>query len=105
MRHEDRSRRSFISFVNSPNVRKERVVEIKREVHSYFEDNFHEANRSRPVLNEVDLFKLSNKDSKSLKVVFAEEEIKVATWSCNGNKSPNPDAFNFSFLQVSLGTV
>lgn len=30
---------------------------------------------------------------------FSEEEIKNAVWDCEGDKSPGPDGFNFTFLK------
>ncbi|KAI5444268.1 hypothetical protein KIW84_012770 [Lathyrus oleraceus] len=53
-------------------------------------DNFQENNRSRLVLDGVELPKFSEADSKSLEEVFSVEETKEVVWSCNGNKSHGP---------------
>lgn len=28
------------------------------------------------------------------------EDLKVAVWNCDGNKSPGPDGFNFNFIKA-----
>lgn len=40
-------------------------------------------------------------DSKNIFLVepFLEEEVKLAVWSCGGNKSPGPDEFTFKFVK------
>ncbi|KAI5391714.1 hypothetical protein KIW84_076500 [Lathyrus oleraceus] len=73
-----RFRRNFISFVNTSDGRKEKMGEIKEEVHNFFEDNFIEGNLSRSVIDGLELVKLKKEDSLSLEVDFSEEEIKDA---------------------------
>lgn len=58
--------RNFISFVNTPEGRKEKVGKIKSKVCNYFEANFLEGIRSRTVLNGVDVIKLLDEDSLSI---------------------------------------
>lgn len=74
--------------------------EIKTEVCNYLEANFLEGNGSRPVLEGTDMVKLTDVDSMSLEVELIEEKIKDIVWYCNGNKSPRPDGFSSSFLQI-----
>ncbi|XP_050896280.1 uncharacterized protein LOC127103024 [Lathyrus oleraceus] len=99
----DRLSRNFISFVNTSGGRKEKAVGIKREVRDFFMDNFQEKNVSKPVLKRVDFSKLTVEDSNSLEVVFIENEIKAAIWSCSGNKIHGPDGF--TFLQECWDTI
>jgi len=42
---------------------------------------------------------LSVADSEFLTAPFEEKEVKEAIWSCDGNKSPGPDGFNFNFVK------
>lgn len=51
------------------------------------------------LIDEIELKSLSLEDSKSLDSLFTEAENKDTVWSCNNNKSPEPDGFSFCFLQ------
>lgn len=79
--------------------------EIKTGVCNYLEANFLKGNGSRPVLEEMDMIKLTDEDNMSLEVELIEEKVKDTVWYCNGNKSLGPDDFSSSFLQVCWETV
>lgn len=36
---------------------------------------------------------------------FSIEEVEEAIWSCEGNKSPGPDGFNFNFIKSCWSTI
>ncbi|MCH80575.1 LINE-1 reverse transcriptase like [Trifolium medium] len=36
---------------------------------------------------------------------FLEEDVREVIWSCDGNKSPGPDGFNFNFLKECWSTL
>ncbi|XP_038704713.1 uncharacterized protein LOC120000656 [Tripterygium wilfordii] len=35
----------------------------------------------------------------SMELPFSNDEIRKAVWSCEGNKAPGPDGFNFNFIK------
>lgn len=49
----------------------------------------------RLLLQGIPFKQLSTVDIDSLTVLFSDEEMKEAVWSCGGNKSLGPDGFNF----------
>lgn len=77
----------------------EGVDEIKNEVKCHFQNFFLEHNESRPVLDGVHFSQISEDDNVVLIAPFTMEEIKEAVWSCEGDKSPGPDGFNFNFYK------
>ncbi|KAI5389295.1 hypothetical protein KIW84_074810 [Lathyrus oleraceus] len=83
-----------------------KVDEAVQELNDlHFQANFLEGNGSRPVLEGMDMVKLTDEDNMSLEVELTEEKIKDTFWYCNGNKSPGPDGFSSSFFQVCWETV
>jgi hypothetical protein len=81
------------------------VDEIKNSVKSHFEKQFEERILNRPMLDGLTFSQLSNIDNEALIGAFSEEEIREAVWSCDGNKSPGPDGFNFNFLKSSWNVI
>jgi len=51
------------------------------------------------------ILRLSKEDSSSLISNISEEEIRDAVWQSEGSKSPGSDAFNFTFIKNSWGTL
>ncbi|KAL6566436.1 hypothetical protein OROGR_002051 [Orobanche gracilis] len=52
-----------------------------------------------PVLDGINFKKISNNERCMLTARFEEEEIKEAVWNCDGDKSPGPDGYNFTFIK------
>lgn len=51
-----------------------------------------------PKLDNLHFDTLDTPSRESLEVEFTEDEIFTALKSCNGDKAPGPDGFNFKFL-------
>jgi len=69
-------------------------------VRRHFESSNAEHNVGRPVRDGVQFRQLGEEDNVHLVSPFTAEEIKAAVWSCEGNKSPGPDGFNFNFIRT-----
>ncbi|XP_019430585.1 PREDICTED: uncharacterized protein LOC109337945 [Lupinus angustifolius] len=68
---------------------------IRRGVLDYFKSLFSHVPSTNPTLDGVEFRRLSDVQRSGLDVAFLEEEIRLAVWSCAGDKSPGPDGFNF----------
>ncbi|XP_058726636.1 uncharacterized protein LOC131597999 [Vicia villosa] len=88
---KERRRRNAITVVTDQNGSVDGVADVKRVVKDHFEDFYKEKNRSRPTPVGLDFRKLREEDRTWIERPFSEEEIKVAVWDCNGNKSAGPD--------------
>ncbi|KAF1872158.1 hypothetical protein Lal_00033812 [Lupinus albus] len=69
------------------------------EVSDYFKNLFSFGTLLKSNLTGVDFPTLNDNQRLSLDVEFVEEDIRLAVWSCAGDKSPRPDGFNFRFFQ------
>lgn len=73
---------------------------VKGEVKRVFENKFNEEDGQIPISFEgLQFNSLDGSQAAKLVELFTEEEIKEAVWSCEGNKSPGPDGFNFNFIK------
>ncbi|XP_019427110.1 PREDICTED: uncharacterized protein LOC109335433 [Lupinus angustifolius] len=72
---------------------------VKNYISSFFEAKFEECTGCRPSLDGIGFNRLAAEENAFLTTKFEVEEIKGAIWSCDGDKSPSPDGFNFSFLK------
>ncbi|XP_019429814.1 PREDICTED: uncharacterized protein LOC109337317, partial [Lupinus angustifolius] len=78
---------------------------VKNHIRSFFRDRFAESHSNRPSLGGIEFNGISAEDNQFLTSRFEEEEIKEAVWSCEGDKSPGPDGFNFTFIKKSWDCV
>jgi hypothetical protein len=74
-------------------------IEIRAEVVDYFKKHFEEVSWDRPRLDGVDFKQLSSGDVGELEVDFVEREVAEVIELSDGNKSPGPDGFNFTFFK------
>lgn len=65
---------------------------------AYFKNIFREEFNQRPTFNGLEFNKLSETEASFLTAEFSKEEIDSAVASCNSDKTPGPDAFNFKFI-------
>lgn len=72
---------------------------VKEGVKLFFERKFKEVESEDPNLDGISFNQLSDGDNNWLVEDFDMAEIKTAVWECEGNKSPGPDGYNFSFLK------
>jgi hypothetical protein len=59
----------------------------------------------RPTLDGVDFKQLSNDEARGLEVNFGVREVVEVIELSDGNKSPGPDGFNFSFFKKFWGLL
>ncbi|XP_045797434.1 uncharacterized protein LOC123891587 [Trifolium pratense] len=76
------------------------VDDIKLFVKSFFETNFDEYWVDRPSLDGLDFDTISDVDNLVLLEPFILEEVREVIWSCDGNKCPSPDGYNFNILKI-----
>ncbi|XP_019465317.1 PREDICTED: uncharacterized protein LOC109363508 [Lupinus angustifolius] len=74
-------------------------ITVKNYIATFFEAKFEENYQSKPSLDEIDFNCLSDENNAFLTIKFEVEEIKKAIWSCEGDKSPRPDGYNFTFFK------
>ncbi|MCH93657.1 LINE-1 reverse transcriptase like, partial [Trifolium medium] len=79
--------------------------EVRKEVVSYFKNHFEEVTWERPRLDGIEFKLLSEGEFKGLEVVFEEREVGEVIAQSDGNKSPGPDGFNFSFFKNFWGVL
>lgn len=74
-------------------------MEVKNLVKSHFENNLSENETCRPLLDGIPFRSRFQSDNELLTALFTTGEIREAVWSCDGNKSPGTDDFNFAFFK------
>ncbi|XP_019435137.1 PREDICTED: uncharacterized protein LOC109341648 [Lupinus angustifolius] len=72
---------------------------MRREITNYFKNLFSIRYLLKLKLEGVQFSTLNDNQRSSLDVAFSDEEIRLAVWSCVGDKSLGPDGFNFRFFQ------
>jgi hypothetical protein len=95
-----RRHRNQITMQKRGNDWIEGVDAVKKEAKDHFSKHFLEDWKSRPFLQGLNFNSLSAEDNDLLLAPFAEEEVRDTIWSCDGNKSPGPDGFNFNFYKA-----
>lgn len=68
----------------------------------YFKKQVATTNWERPKLDEVFFEKLTESENRGLIAPFSMEEIEVVVKESDGNKSLDPDGFNFAFIKEFL---
>lgn len=81
------------------------VSNIKKEAKSNFQGLFAAQNQPRPLLEGISFNSLSQEENSQLCAHFSFDEIKEAIWSCDGDKSPGPDGFNFTFFNKFWNSI
>lgn len=75
---------------------------IKNEVCRFFRDHFSSKSSIRhPNLDDVPFKEITAEENISLTATVTLEELKEVVWSCDGNKSPSPNGFNFNFIKAN----
>jgi hypothetical protein len=73
---------------------------IKEVIVEFFRQHFSSERWQRPTLDGVPFLSVSPEDNASLVRPFSLEEIELVVKESDGNKSPGPDGFNFSFFKA-----
>ncbi|GAU18658.1 hypothetical protein TSUD_124910 [Trifolium subterraneum] len=77
----------------------ESVSDVRSEIVDYFRKHFSETLEDRPTLDGIFFQGLTPDEVLELTTPFSGAEIKEVVVSFDGNKSPGPDGFNFSFFK------
>lgn len=78
---------------------------IKNEAVSFFKGIFKEECFNRPTFEGLDFNKLSQAQAAALIEPFSNDEIDNAVSSCDSDKAPGPDGFNFRFVKEAWATI
>lgn len=80
-------------------------AQIKMEASNFFKKIFKEEFLTRPILENLDFNQISPEQAKTLTEQFTNEEIVEAMASCDTDKAPGPDGFNFKFVKSAWNTI
>ena len=79
-------------WVQQPKLVKDKAVK-------FFASRFTEEKLTRPTLDGVQFNMITHTQREELTAPFTDLELKDAVWSCEGDKCPGPDGFNFNFIK------
>jgi hypothetical protein len=102
---KSRKRSNSIVAIKKGRMWLSRPDEIRGEVVSYFRKHFEEVTWERPTLDGVEFQQLSYGEVMALEASFGVQEVADVIELSNGNKSPGPDGFNFSFFKKFWGLL
>ena len=83
----------------------EKQEDIQQEAVNFFKKGFKEEYLNRPTFNSLDFRKLTDEESLLLTAPFSKEEIDEAVSSCDSEKAPGPDGFNFMFIKSAWEVI
>lgn len=78
---------------------------IHREALSFFKEIFKEDYSSRPLFHGLNFKSLSSVHASQLIEPFSNKEVDEAVESCNSQKVPGPDGYNFHFIKEAWETI
>jgi hypothetical protein len=81
----------------------ESVLEVRVKIVNYFTNHFSESVNNRPTLDGIEFQGVDPLEDRALTVPFIATEIEGVVLSSDGDKSPGPDGFNFSFFKSFWG--
>jgi hypothetical protein len=97
---KSRQRRNAISCLKVGERWLDSSPEIIEEVVSYFSNHFASTHWERPKINGVPFPHISEVDNRLLVEPFSLVEIEEVVKLSDGNKSPGPDGYNFTFIKT-----
>lgn len=80
-------------------------TDIKEEAVAYFQNAFKEEHKTRPTFEKLNFKQISSDESEFLTAPFTHEEVDAAVASCDSQKAPGPDGFNFSFIKSAWDVI
>lgn len=80
-------------------------ADVKNEAMSFFKKLFKEEHTTRPTFMNLEFKKLLPWQNEKLKEDITNEEIDLAVASCDSQKSPGLDGFNFLFIKKSWDII
>ncbi|GKV26502.1 hypothetical protein SLEP1_g35790 [Rubroshorea leprosula] len=78
---------------------------VKDEMVKHFRNMFQEDDWNRPIPSNLEFRRISKDQKDWLERPFTEEEIDEGLKSCEGNKAPGPDGYNFNLLKFIWSSV
>nr|GEW86643.1 reverse transcriptase domain-containing protein [Tanacetum cinerariifolium] len=72
---------------------------VKEEFHDYFAARFNEPDTRHGHINYIFPNRLNEEQVADLETPITRDEIRLAVWGCEENKSPSPDEFTFEFFR------
>ena len=100
-----RKRRNRITSLSANGTVIENFVGIQKEAVSFFKKKFQEDYSSRPIFTGLNFRTLSEEQAASLIAPFSRLEIDNAVESCDAQKAPGPDGFNFRFIKAAWEVI
>lgn len=100
-----RKRRNCITSVSANGIIVDNFADIQKEAVSFFRNIFHEDHSYRPLFTGLNFRTLSDEQASFLTAPFSRLEIDSAVDSCNAQKAPGPDGFNFRFIKASWEVI
>jgi hypothetical protein len=96
-RVKSRGNRNFLNALKVDGRWVESPVQIRQAVVAHFTNVFSSPPWSRPNLDGIVFPQITEVVNCNLIRAFSLEEVQMVVSDCDGNKSPGPDGFNFSF--------
>jgi hypothetical protein len=96
---KSRGNRNFLNALKVDGRWVESPVQIRQAVVAHFTNLFSSPPWSRPNLDGIVFPTISEVDNCNLIRIFSLEEVQLVVSDCDGNKSPGPGGFNFSFIK------
>ena len=100
-----RKRKNNITFLRNNETNHVDCACLKKEAIAYFKSIFNEDDNSRPFFTDLNFRKLSNQQADMLTAPVTQAEIDVAVDSCDPQKAPGPDGFNFRFVKSAWEVI
>lgn len=94
-----KKRRSMISNINIQGVEVDNVDEIKVAAITFFSTLYAKEGLERPLIDNLFSSMLEKDEASKLERMYLEEEVKVAVFNIDKDKSPGPDGFSSLFFQ------
>lgn len=100
-----RKRRNCITSISANGITIDDFAGIQNEAVSFFRNIFKEDHSCRPIFSGLKFRILSDEQARSLIAPFSRMEIDSAVDSCNAQKAPGPDGFNFRFIKAAWDLI
>uniref|UniRef100_A0A2N9FJQ0 Reverse transcriptase zinc-binding domain-containing protein n=1 Tax=Fagus sylvatica TaxID=28930 RepID=A0A2N9FJQ0_FAGSY len=94
-----------IANLNIDGILSSNQDDIRDHIASFYEHLYMETGYSRPLMDGMQFFTISDKDAAWLERLFDEEEIAGVVQGFNGDKAPGSDGFSLAFFQQCWSVV
>jgi hypothetical protein len=94
-----------IAKLNIDGILSSNQDDIRDQIAAFYEHLYMETGYSRPLMDGMQFFTISDKDAAWLECSFDEEEIAGVVQGFNGNKAPSSDGFSLAFFQQCWSVV